>query len=97
MDHLRSTVETLHVTRADAGVVRSDMWHLTLAFLGEVTDPEMVRDRVAECAADKIHLMRSTANAYDSLADWPVPPQGPCLNLEPAQGDAADRAGGRRV
>ncbi|GAA0270655.1 RNA 2',3'-cyclic phosphodiesterase [Cryptosporangium japonicum] len=51
VDHLRSAIGTLHVTGADAGVVRPDRWHLTLAFLGEVTDPERVRDRVAECAA----------------------------------------------
>ncbi|MFG1920723.1 RNA 2',3'-cyclic phosphodiesterase [Cryptosporangium sp. NPDC048952] len=51
VDHLRGAVERLNVVRADAGVVRPDRWHLTLAFLGEVGDPEDVRGRLTDLVA----------------------------------------------
>jgi 2'-5' RNA ligase len=39
--HLRRVVDGLAVSRAGAGVVRPELWHLTVAFLGEIADERL--------------------------------------------------------
>ncbi|MFB9316358.1 RNA 2',3'-cyclic phosphodiesterase [Cryptosporangium minutisporangium] len=53
VEHLRETVEKLNVVRAGAGAVRTELWHLTLAFLGEIEEERLaaVTERLAEGAA----------------------------------------------
>ncbi|SHM96623.1 RNA 2',3'-cyclic phosphodiesterase [Cryptosporangium aurantiacum] len=53
VEHLRDAVEKLNVVRAGAGVVRPELWHLTLAFLGEIEDEriEAVTESLASAAA----------------------------------------------
>jgi 2'-5' RNA ligase len=43
VEHLAKTVAGLHVAEAAAGLAASERWHVTLAFLGDVTDDRVVR------------------------------------------------------
>jgi len=53
VDHLRAAISGLDVVRAGAGTVRPELWHLTLAFLGEVDEERLdaVSARIADGAA----------------------------------------------
>jgi RNA 2',3'-cyclic 3'-phosphodiesterase len=52
VEHLADAVGRLYVVRAGAGAIRPELWHLTLAFLGEVEEQRLapISARLAEAA-----------------------------------------------